>query len=165
MDRQAGPGPAVRRALLAAALFLGSVALSSSAALATEYSAQRLIAPYFAVEAGNPIGLTTLVAIRNDGTETVSVLVTVRGGSPEGLITSFADSLVPNQVLTFNLRDVVPPSAAGPDGLVHGWVVVQSPTPALLSGDFFLVTPDQGFATGFELLPRPRTVAGGPHVS
>ena len=142
----------MRRTRLAA-LFLGSVALLiSSAASALEYSSRNLIAPYFAVESGNPYGLTTLVAIRNDGGETANVLVTVRGGSPEGVITSFGYTLAPNQVRTFNLRDVVPASAAGADGMVHGWVVAQALEPALLSGDFFLVTPDEDFATGFELL-------------
>lgn len=126
--------------------------LPTAPAGAVEYSAQRLIAPYFEVEVGNPYGLTSLVAIRNDGAETSNVVVTIRGGRPEGLLTAFGYTLIPNEVRTLNLRDVVPRSAAGEDGVVRGWVVIQSPEPASLSGDFFLVAPDQDYATGFELL-------------
>lgn len=156
MDRLEGSRWSARRGPRIAAratLFLVSAALLvSPAAPAMEYSAQNLIAPYFAVEVGNPFGLTTLVALRNDGTEAADVLVTVRGGRPEEVITAFGYHLAPNQVRTFNLRDVVPASAAGADGMVTGWIVAQATHPALLSGDFFLVTPDQDFATGFELL-------------
>jgi len=153
MDRWVRTGRRARRGPLVAALLLGfALLVGSSAAHSVEYSAQNLIAPYFAVEVGNPNGLTTLVAIRNDGTEEANVLVTVRGGRPEGLITAFAYTLVPNQVRTFNLRDVVPASAADAGGVVSGWITAQATGPALLSGDVFLVTPDEDYATGFELL-------------
>ena len=122
----------------------------------TDGTAARLLLPFYLVDTTNASGTTTLFAVRNEGAATVNLQFSYfEVGTPQipqDLPAANTDiTLAPRQVKTVNIRDV--PVAVDNDGFARGFVVVESTDPGvLLQGDYFQVTPGDGFATGDRLL-------------
>lgn len=125
-----------------------------------ERATTSLMVPFFKVDRARGAGESTLYAIRNtSATATHSVTVSYwvdhrfdPAADPDRVQTF---QLGPREVRTVNLRDVPQlEGGAGDDSLVRGWLVAEQTTgsTAVLSGDWFRLTPDQDFATGGRML-------------
>lgn len=115
-----------------------------------------LLVPYFEVDRRDPNGASTLFAVRNetDRELPVRILYLTVIGAAEQHVEEI--TLGPYATRTVNLRDV-PGLATDADGIARGLVVLGTVGTAkdssdLLSGDFFVVDPTTGHATGNTLL-------------
>ena len=118
-------------------------------------AADWLVLPRFRVDTTNVNGLNTLFAVRNvtDGTRELSIRYNSDGG---GSVADFV-TLGPKEVKSVNLRDV---SGLATDtaGIAAGYVhIIDSEAisifPAsVIQGDYFLVDPENNFASGDRLL-------------
>ncbi|RMH21686.1 MAG: hypothetical protein D6696_05220 [Acidobacteria bacterium] len=133
-----------------------------------------LVLPYFAVDAGDPQGETTLFAVRNNGSSPVTVRFTyfAAGGGDAAVVEE--RQIAPHAVRTVNLR-AVEGLPVDDRGLAEGFVVAQALGAAagagVLSGDFFRLDPAQAAANGGSLRPAldtscrrwsHRFLSGGP---
>lgn len=112
----------------------------------------------FVVDAGNSVGLTTLLAVRNDAA-LGDAAVTVE--FLDAALNEFHQvdlTLEPDQVQSFNLRDQpnLPPSG----GLTYGLVQVTAGAGELISVDTFRVDPSEDFATGGLAIDLPEEECG-----
>lgn len=119
---------------------------------------EALLLPYYVVDATNPGGLTTLIAVRNALFDTITLEITYRPRTGGTLVESF--TLLSRETLTRNLRDIAPlPSTGG--GFKEGWAEIVALDPGTgnpvtdipIHGDAFVVTPEENFATGDALPP------------
>lgn len=118
----------------------------SLSAPAVEPSAGPWILP-FVVQPSDPVGTTTLLAVRNDA-QLIAADVLVEFFSPGfNLFHTVSLTLGPRQVQSFNLRDQ-PNLPPGPGTTVHGLVRVTATPGGLVSVDTFRVDPGEDFATG-----------------
>lgn len=114
--------------------------------------AGRLLLPYFQVDTLDGAGTTTLFAVRNES------------GNPVDISFEYYETDVPQtpqrtemltlqgkEIRTVNIR-LVPDLEVDEVGVKEGYVIVNGPQDALLQGDYYQVTPNQDFATGFQLL-------------
>jgi uncharacterized repeat protein (TIGR01451 family) len=101
-----------------------------------------LLLPFFEVDRSRDVGLTTLLAFRNETDETVTVQPAVHfqeaGTSKEQKTEAFI--LDGHQTQTLNLRDVL--KKLGLDSVSQGYVTLEAAPPAVLSGDFIRVGPE-----------------------
>lgn len=122
----------------------------------TDTPGNELLLPFYLVENGNPNGTTTLFAVRNESSEAIDIKIEYflidRPQIPQDLPSANTDvTLAPKQVKTVNVRDV--PVLVDEDGFARGFVKIRGLTAnRFLQGDYFQVTPGQGFATGDRLL-------------
>ncbi|MEM9597687.1 MAG: hypothetical protein AAGD06_25700 [Acidobacteriota bacterium] len=136
---------------LALCLALADSAAAQSAR--TSQTSSRLLLPLYEVEAGNFSGTTTLLAVRNESLESVTVnLLYYEPDSPQAPQRTDTITLGAKAIQTINVRDV-PNLEVGPDGFARGYVIVESVGGAsVLHGDYFRVTPGDAFATGYRLV-------------
>lgn len=118
----------------------------SLSAPAVEPSAGPWLLP-FAVQPDDPVGLTTLLAVRNDSTLVAAEVVVEFFGPAFNAFHAVALTLGPREVQTFNLRDQ-PNLPPGPGTTVHGLVRVTADPGQLVSVDTFRVDPDENYAGG-----------------
>ena len=123
-----------------------------------------LLVPYYEVDRRDPQGTNTLFAVRNetDREVPVRILYLTLVGAVEQQVQEI--SLAPHATRTVNLRDV-PGLAADASGVARGLVVLgaigtTADSSELLSGDFFFVDPETGYATGNTLLNMSLDDAG-----
>lgn len=118
---------------------------------AAQATTDALLLPYFEVEPDNPVGVTTLFAVRNETADPVAVRVMFL--SPVGPDQQVVEELAlpGHAVQSFNLRNVRG-LRTDDDGIARGLVVLGviggGPQRDLLTGDFFLL--------------RAATATGGP---
>lgn len=134
----------------------GTPASVTGGGLLAKYSneaADTFIVPFFKVDRSNPQGETTLVAVRNaaDSAHDVEIAYWVDRVFPSSpdLVQEF--TLIPDEVATFNLRDLPEISGGrGGDAVVRGWLMVRhlDGFGDGLSADWFRVNPAEDFATG-----------------
>lgn len=115
-----------------------------------------LLVPYFEVDRRNPGGTNTLFAVRNetDREVPVRILYLTVVGAVEQQVQEI--TIAPHAIRTVNLRDV-PGLTADARGIARGLVVLgavgtSAGSSELLSGDFFFVRPETGYATGNTLV-------------
>lgn len=106
------------------------------------------ILPYFEVDPDNPVGITTLLAVRNETDENVQVLYQYVSAAGVPLLPqpSPLPPLAGHGTRTVNLRDIL----AGPDRIT-GFVKITS-TGGTLSGDFVRIDPQRRLAAGGALV-------------
>lgn len=124
----------------------------------------------FVVEPGDPVGTTTLLAVRNDSASaTADVLVEFFSAAFNEFHTVEL-TLQPRMVQSFNLRDQ-PNLPAPSGGLTYGLVRVTAGAGEPISVDHFRVDPGDDFATGSLSIDFPvdecfewkgRILQGGP---
>lgn len=130
----------------------------------TDVSGDSFMVPFFRVDRGNPVGETTLIAVRNAGDQPHDVNISYwvdhvfdPMATPD-LVQSF--TLAPDEVVPINLRDL-PEITGGAEGdnLVKGWLMVEHVEGVgdSLSADWFLVNPGQNFATGGRMIDTDHT--------
>lgn len=116
-------------------------------------AADVFIVPFFKVDRSNAQGETTLIAVRNATDDAHDVRISyfvdrIFPSSPD-LVQTF--SLIPDEVRTFNLRDLPQISGGqGGDAVVRGWILVEHADGHgdSFSADWFRVNPAEDFATG-----------------
>lgn len=129
----------------------GAIEIPSASHKADSFS-DRLLLPYFEVDTTNPFGSTTLFAIRNEAGAPVDITLDYyEVDSPQAPQRSEMMTLAAKAISTVNLR-FVPNLEVDPGGISRGYVIVGGPESASLHGDYYQVTPNQDFATGFRLL-------------
>lgn len=130
-----------------------SVTGKSVAPKFTDRAADRLVVPFFKVDRRSASGETTLIAVRNVTNQAHDARIRywvdrIYPSSPD-VVQTF--SLLPDEVVTINLRDLAGiTGGAGGDQIIRGWleVVHLDGSGDGLSGDWFRVNPAQDFATG-----------------
>lgn len=110
--------------------------------------AMALTVPSYAVDTGSTTGVTTLYALRNLNPTTTELTITYQDKLGT-LLRQEPRSLLPEETLTLNLRDVAGLSP-GPDGFKRGLIHINATQD--LTGDFFQVDVDNDFATGERLI-------------
>ena len=115
--------------------------------------ANRLLLPFYKVDANNPSGASTLWALRNESLAFLPVTIDYyEADSPQAPQKTVEIILGPKEIRTGNIRDV-PDLEVGPDGFAIGYVIFTADGVAGdLYGDYFVVTSDQDFAEGSLLL-------------
>ena len=126
-------------------------ALGPPAIEKTDASSSRFLLPWFAVEAGNPGGLTTLFAVVNEMEVPIQVEISYhevdRPATPQAVETV---EVAANGALTRNLRDDVSRLnlVVDGDGIARGFVIVEALAGAHVSADYFRVDVANAFASG-----------------
>lgn len=119
-----------------------------------------LVLPYFKVEPANPLGETTLYAVRNNSTNPVTVLVSYYSHRTGNLFAVDEYVLQPHAVRTVNMRAVQDLPVDG-SGYASGYVLVEalgSGLPdAVISGDYFRVDIAKAAASGGALMSAEAT--------
>lgn len=101
----------------------------------------------FVVDYDNPVGITTLLAVRNDAQLVAADVLVEFFGPGFSLYHTVSLTLGPHQVQSFNLRDQ-PAPPPGPGTLDFGLVRVTATPGGLVSVDTFRVDPSEDFASG-----------------
>ena len=116
--------------------------------------ASRLLLPYFQIDTTAAEGETTLFAVRNESTAPVEIEIryytTDRPHAPQ-----FTEqrTLGAKQVSTVQMRTLVANLLVDDDGIASGYLTIEALSgDAVLHGDYFQLTADQGFATGHRLV-------------
>lgn len=116
--------------------------------------ASRLLLPHFQIDASAFNGETTLFAVRNESTAPVAIEIryyaTDRPHAPQ-----FTEqrTLGAKRISTVQMRGLVDNLLVDDDGFARGYLVVEALSgEAVLHGDYFQLTADQGFATGHRLV-------------
>ena len=118
-------------------------------------AADWLVLPRFRVDTTNVNGINTLFAVRNT-TEGIRE-VNFQYRSDDGSFVSEIFYLGPKEVKSVNMRDV-PGLAADESGIASGHVniidsqFIEAEPNSLIQGDYFLVDPENNFASGDRLL-------------
>jgi hypothetical protein len=117
-------------------------AVRSFGAPALDPSANQWVVP-FVVDTGNPFGTTTLFSVRNENSVgDIDVGVEFFDADFNTFHTTSVN-LDEDAIQSFNLRD----QPGLPGGTAYGFARL-TPVGGVISADYFVVTPDQGFATG-----------------
>jgi hypothetical protein len=112
----------------------------------------RLLLPYFEVDTLDPLGTTTLFAVRNESSSPVDISFDYYEiDSPQAPQRIEMLTLGAKAIQTINIR-LVPNLEVDPGGTRRGFVVINGPDNATLHGDYYQLTPNQDFASGFRLL-------------
>ncbi len=155
-------GGRLAAALVLAWLLLQPVEVVSAASLGTDPAppgwqkadsfAGRLLLPYFEVDTLDGAGTTTLFAVRNESGASVDISFDYyETDVPQAPQRTEMITLQGKEIRTINIR-LVPNLEVDPQGMKKGFVIVNGPQGASLQGDYYQVTPNQDFATGFQLL-------------
>ncbi len=112
----------------------------------------RLLLPLYEVDTTDPLGVTTVFAVRNENGDPVELdIAYFEPDSPQAPQRTDRVTLAGKAVTTVNIRLVQNLEVV--DGFARGYVVISSPTAdALIHGDYFQVTVNQDFATGARLV-------------
>lgn len=126
-------------------------ALVGGPAMAASSPARVLLLPYFEVDTADPNGTTTLWAVRNDGSEPVTLTATYF--ETDRMTPQHSDEYVlgAKRIRTVDIRALVANLDVDPDGVARGWVRLELDE-GTATGDFFLVTPNEAFASGDRLV-------------
>ena len=112
----------------------------------------RLLLPYFEVDTLDALGTTTLFAVRNEASSPVDISFDYYEiDSPQAPQRIEMLTLGAKAIRTINIR-LVENLETDPDGAKRGFVVINGPENASLHGDYYQLTPNQDFASGFRLL-------------
>ncbi len=119
----------------------------------TEVPGARLLLPYYLVEKNNISGASTLFAVRNESASPVDITISYfETDRPQTAQRVENVTLAAKQVKTVQIRDV-PDLLVDGDGFARGFVIFETVDgSAALQGDYFQVTPGEGFASGDRLL-------------
>lgn len=118
---------------------------------ADSFSGQLLL-PFFEVNTLEGLGTTTLFAVRNEASLAVDLSFDYYEiDSPQAPQRTEMLTLAAKEIRTVNIR-TVPNLEVDPQGVSSGFVIVNGPQGASLHGDYYQVTPNQDFASGFRLL-------------
>lgn len=101
-----------------------------------------LVLPFFEVDRSREVGLTALLAFRNETDETVTVQPVVHFQEAGASAERQADAVTLNGhgTQTLNVRNVL--DTLGLETVSQGYVTLEAAPPAILSGDFMRVGPD-----------------------
>ena len=113
-----------------------------------------VLLPLFEVDQSDAAGTTTLWALRNDSLSSVDVEVLYyEPDAPQLFQRRDVFTIAPKSIKTVNIR-FVENLEVGPDGFTRGYVIFRALTDGAnqLQGDYFLITPGQSFAAGFQLV-------------
>lgn len=116
-------------------------------------AAARLLLPYFEVDMSDPNGASTIFTVRNETTQPVDVRFSYFAAD-RPTTPLFEETLtLPGKRLEPKLVRNAPGLVIDDDGFARGYVVLEALSgDPVIQGDFFQVTPDEGFATGQRLL-------------
>jgi len=149
-------------ALLVVAVCLFFTAIGSAepplSGAKTAIASARLLLPLYVVDTINPGGATTLFAVRNQSSSEITIEIRYfRTDRPQAPQRTDVVSLAGKAVKTVNIAHVTGLHIDGA-GMARGYVIIQTLEPAArIQGDYFLVTPNQDYATGFRLVNIDRT--------
>lgn len=119
----------------------------------TDVPGSRLLLPLYLVDTTEPDGVTTLFSVRNQLDVPADVEVRYfQADAPQAPQRTDSMTLAAKAVAPVNIR-LVPGLSADADGVARGYVIVEATTEgAVIQGDYFRVTPNQDFASGFRML-------------
>lgn len=151
-------------ALLAVVGFLLSPALAvpagepskpaaRSPAVKTDTAGTRLLLPLYLVDRNDPAGVTTLFGVRNELDTPADVTIRYfRTDAPQAPQRTDTVTLAAKQVMPINIA-LVDGLQVDADGIARGFVVIEATTEgAVIQGEYFRVTSNEDFASGFRLL-------------
>jgi len=149
--RNAGCAQLVVMLVAGAACALAAEVQQGDAKTAT--AAARLLLPFYKVDTVRPLGATTLFSLRNEASSPVDVVLEYHQ-TDQPAVTQLTQqvTLAAKQVMPINLRDI-PGLFVDDDGIKRGYLVMRTVSgDRVLQGDFYLVTPEEGFASGDRLI-------------
>ena len=119
----------------------------------TDVAGMQLLLPLYLVDKENFNGVTTLFGVRNELDTSADIEIRYfRAGAPQAPQRTDIVTLVAKQVLPINIASVES-LQVDPDGIARGYVVIEAITEgASIQGEYFRVTSNEDFATGFRLL-------------
>jgi len=119
----------------------------------TDAAGARLLLPLYLVDTTDPAGVTTLFAVRNQLDVPVEIEVRYfQANAPQAPQRTDVSTLAAKAVAPVNIRSVSGLSADA-DGIARGYVVVEALTEGgVIQGDYFRVTSNEDFASGFRML-------------
>ncbi|MEM6796627.1 MAG: hypothetical protein AAF725_21830 [Acidobacteriota bacterium] len=120
-----------------------------------DQAGDELVLPHYEVDLTNPGGRDTLFAVHNVTSDPTTIIVSVRSNLGTG--DSQTVPLAPNETRSFSVRNFGG-LAPNVEGIATGWVEILEegaisafPT-SVIQGDYFLVDPENDFASGDRLL-------------
>ena len=118
----------------------------------TATAGSRLLLPWFEVDTNDPNGITTLFAVRNEGTTATDIEIAYHQTDvPQDPQVLDPVRLGPKEIKTVNIR-LVPGLSSDAEGFIRGYVLITSTDGGSLAGDTFQITPGDNFANGSRLL-------------
>lgn len=122
----------------------------------------RLLVPYFLVDMTRVDGADTFFSVRNETTVmteiTVSYYKSDRPSNP--FFTDESVILAANSLQQFRVS-MADNLVADGDGFARGYVIIEATSKgAVIQGDYYQITPNQGFASGFRLVNVDPTSGG-----
>ncbi|MEM8963517.1 MAG: hypothetical protein AAGD38_18685 [Acidobacteriota bacterium] len=133
--------------------FMVSPVVAQTVSPRAEAPASRFLVPFFEVDYNDGQGVSTLFAIRNESTQTVSVTIDYfEVDRPASQVPQRSDEVVlgPKQTTTVNVR-FVEDLLRDPDNFARGYIVFTSMSSAL-QGDYFQIDRAGNFAFGERLI-------------
>lgn len=152
------------RHLIACCLILTPCALAAqegvtaprggSVSIKKAQTSTRLLVPYFLVDTTQADGTDTFFSVRNETTQmtevTVSYYKSDRPSNP--FFTDDTVILAGNSLQQFRVS-LADNLVADGDGFARGYVIIEATSKnAAIQGDYYQITPNQGFASGFRLV-------------
>ncbi len=113
----------------------------------------RLLLPFFLVDTTQANGADTFFSVRNETTQQEKIRVSYYASDrPSNPL--FVDPVtLPGKRLRQFRVSLAPNLLADDDGFARGFVIIEATSEnAVIQGDYYQLTPNQGFASGFRLL-------------
>jgi hypothetical protein len=139
--------------LCLAAVALGDESFSGAQPCQTNISSARLLLPYYVVDSTDPGGTTTLFGVRNQNsvpiTLEISYFRTDRPQAPQRRDVVVLEGKAIESINIAFTRGL----HVDEDGMARGYVIIEAlDEGAQIQGDYYLLTPDEDYATGFRLV-------------
>jgi hypothetical protein len=112
----------------------------------------RLLLPFFLVDTTSSDGTNTFFSVRNTSSQAVDILVSYYASDrPANPFHTEPVTLTGKRLLPFSVA-TVPNLVVDGDGFARGFAIIETiADETTLYGDYFQLTPNEGFASGFRL--------------